>query len=75
VACSKHRVDDWWIQSPLQDSGNRALVERYEATLMFAKAPGEVLGLDEEGVVPLDNAADAIEKYTSQLEAVNSDLL
>ena len=59
----KDRIDDWWIQSPPQDSGKRALVECYEGTLKLAEAPREVLGLhDEEGVVLLDNAADIIER-------------
>ena len=67
----KDRIDDWWIQSPPQDSGKRALVEGYEGTLKLGEAPREVLGLhDEMGEVFLDNADDVIEESTSQLEAV-----
>jgi len=62
----KDRIDDWWIQSPPQDSGKRALVERYEGTLKPGEAPREALAVhDEEGVVFLDNADDIIEESTS----------
>ena len=62
----KDRIDDWWIQSPPQDSGKRALVERCEQTLKLGEAPREALGLhDEEGIVFLDNADDIIEESTS----------
>jgi hypothetical protein len=58
----KDRIDDWWIQSPPQDSGKRALVEGYEGTLKLAEAPREVLGLhDEMGEVFLDKADDIID--------------